>query len=52
MLTVLPVSLLQDDPLTAFMQEHGVPMEDCVMNPSTTAVFRCVLFSASLVWDS
>lgn len=32
--------LLQDDPLTGFMAEHSVPMEDCVMNPGTTAVFR------------
>eukprot|EP00878_Enallax_costatus_P041800 GHUV01048688.1.p1 GENE.GHUV01048688.1~~GHUV01048688.1.p1 ORF type:complete len:122 (+),score=26.72 GHUV01048688.1:408-773(+) len=29
----------KDDPLTAFMVDHGVPMEDCVMNPASTAVF-------------
>lgn len=29
----------KDDPLTTFMREHGVPMEDCVMNPASTAVF-------------
>lgn len=29
----------KDDPLTGFMAEHSVPMEDCVMNPGTTAVF-------------
>eukprot|EP00775_Hariotina_reticulata_P008318 gene8318-8503_t len=29
----------KDDPLTKFMQDNGVPMEDCVMNPKTTAVF-------------
>lgn len=29
----------KDDPLTKFMADNGVPMEDCVMNPTTTAVF-------------
>lgn len=29
----------KDDPLTAFMVDNGVPMEDCVMNPASTAVF-------------
>jgi hypothetical protein len=28
----------KDDPLTAFMAANGVPMEDCVMNPGSTAV--------------
>lgn len=29
----------KDDPLTNFMLQHGVPCEDCVMNPNSTAVF-------------
>lgn len=29
----------QDDPLTGFMAAHGVPVEDCVVNPKATAIF-------------
>lgn len=29
----------KDDPLTGFMAAHGVPVEDCVVNPKATAIF-------------
>ncbi|KXZ42284.1 hypothetical protein GPECTOR_168g177 [Gonium pectorale] len=33
------VRCTKDDPLTAFMAAHGVPVEDCVMRPDSTAIF-------------
>lgn len=29
----------KDDPLTKFMADNNVPVEDCVMNPKSTAIF-------------
>ncbi|KAG2438436.1 hypothetical protein HYH02_010891 [Chlamydomonas schloesseri] len=33
------VRCTKDDPLTRFMADNGVPVEDCVMRPDTTAIF-------------
>ncbi|PNW76339.1 hypothetical protein CHLRE_12g549427v5 [Chlamydomonas reinhardtii] len=32
------VRCTKDDPLTRFMADHGVPLEDCAMRPDTTAI--------------
>jgi ribonucleoside-diphosphate reductase alpha chain len=38
----------KDDPLTKFMVDNGVPMEDCAMNPASTAVSVVGLMSGRI----